>query len=215
MITTVVVTRNRSCSVKTLHLIMSINISCMKNKKYNEIIFINDDPFMIGDLLTKKIHEKDRIIFIDYGVGIAEHDDIERLVKDFEKGYECMVMPCVKEGLDWEKIKTNLVTKSKEPVEQAGMDFDTDVGDHIRDGLYKVTKTSPKLFAIDCKTTVELLKNRKKPTIFLPPKRDEMFEKFIEKKLNIYAYTKARVVIAYQHESIGKISQAYGLTKSS
>jgi len=194
---------------------MSINIACLKNQKKITIVFVNDDPFDIAEMLIKKFHDSERVIFIDYGIGLHEEAVVEKLVKDFEKGQDCLVMPCVKEGLDWDKIKTNILTKSSEPVEQAGMDFDTEVGDHMRDCMYEVSKTTPRLYAIDCERTVELLKNRKKPKIFLPPNRTEMFEKFMEKKINIYAYTKAKVVIAYQHESIGKITEAYGLSKSS
>lgn len=214
MISTIIVTRSRSCSVKTLHLIMNINMACIKNRKQNEINFVNDDPFEIADLITKKIHDKKRIIFIDYGVGINGDEAVEHLVKDFHKDQNCIVMPAVTEGIDWGKVKDNIVKNEAEPVEQAGMCFDTEVGDHLTDCLYKVKSTVPRLYAIDCEKTVELLKNRKKSTIFVPPKRNEMFEKFLEKGLKIYAYTKARVFLSYQYESIGKISEAYGLVKS-
>lgn len=214
MITTIIVTRSRSCSVKTLHLIMNINMACIKNRKQNEINFVNDDPFEIADLITKKIHEKKRIIFIDYGVGISDNEAVEYLVKDFHEDQNCIVMPAVTEGIDWNKVKDNIVKNKAEPVEQAGMGFDTEVGDHITDCLYKVRATTPRLYALDCEKTVELLKNRKKATIFIPPKRNEMFEKLLEKGLNIYAYTKAKVFLSYQYESIGKISEAYGLVKS-
>lgn len=214
MISTIIVTRSRACSVKTLHLIMNINMACIKNRKQNEINFVNDDPFEIADMITKKIHERERIIFVDYGVGMSDIAGTEHLVKDFENDQNCVVMPAVTEGIDWSKVKDNIVRKSKEPVEQAGMNFDTEIGDHIKDCLYKVKSTIPRLYAIDCKKTVEQLKNRKKATIFIPPKRNEMFEKFLEKGLNIYAYTKAKVFLSYQYESIGKINQAYGLTKT-
>ena len=42
---TVIVTRSKSCHVKTLHTILKLNIKCIETRSEQKIFFVNDDPY--------------------------------------------------------------------------------------------------------------------------------------------------------------------------
>ena len=42
---TIIVTRSKSCHVKTLHTILRMNIACIQHGHKNEISFVTDDPY--------------------------------------------------------------------------------------------------------------------------------------------------------------------------
>src|SRR5210317_822972 len=67
-ITTVITTRSKSCSVKTLHTILKLNIECIQRNVQNEIMYVNDDPFDKIDTIQKCLPNCDRLFFIDWGL---------------------------------------------------------------------------------------------------------------------------------------------------
>ena len=64
-ICTIVVTRSKSCAVKTLHTILKLNIFCLQKNVQNEILYVNDDPFDKVDMIQKALTKCDRIFFVD------------------------------------------------------------------------------------------------------------------------------------------------------
>ena len=91
---TIIVTRSKSCSVKTLHTILRFNLLCMQNRgTENEVVFVNDDPYEKCEIIQKYIKTHDRIFFIDFGIAV---DDLS-LSKCFDKyeGIGGVVFPAV------------------------------------------------------------------------------------------------------------------------
>ena len=78
---TIIVTRSKSCHVKTLHSILKFNLMCLQNNCENEIVFVNDDPFYKADTIAKYIKTHERLLFIDFGIQI----DDDSLRKCFDK----------------------------------------------------------------------------------------------------------------------------------
>ena len=70
---TIITTRSKSCSVKTLHSILRLNITCLQKQINNEIVFVNDDPYEKAEMVQKYMKSHDRILFIDFGIGVDEN----------------------------------------------------------------------------------------------------------------------------------------------
>ena len=65
---TIIVTRSKSCHVKTLHTILQLNIKCIQKGWEQRILFVNDDPYEKADMIEKSLKEYDRTLFIDFGI---------------------------------------------------------------------------------------------------------------------------------------------------
>ena len=208
-IATILVTRGKSCHVKTLHTILKFNIRCMKTGTENEVVFVNDEPFEKAEIIYKYLKSHDRIFFVDFGISVDEGS----LDKVFEKhdGVGCLVFPGVTEGVDWGMFKEKVVSKSKEPVEQIGLHFDTVVANKISDDIYSVNETSAKSWVMMNKNITKHLKDKKNGAFKIHPRMKNMFLKLKEAGIKIHAYTEAKLIMTYSHECISNILNAAGV----
>ena len=113
-IATILVTRSKSCHVKTLHTILRFNLKCLQKQGVeNEVVFVDDEPFEKAEMIYKYMKSHDRIFFIDFGISV----DDESLDKVFDKheAIGCLVFPGVKEGIDWEMFKSKVKKEIKNP----------------------------------------------------------------------------------------------------
>ena len=207
--TSVIVTRSKSCHVKTLHTMLRFNVLCLERGHSHEISYVDDDAHKKADVITKVLKSgSDKIFYVEFGV----HLDDESMRQIFEKN-QCLVFPAAKEGINWDMFKEKVLADSKEPLAQAGLEFDTEInpGQKIADGIYKVKTTAPKVWCMDIKAGYKCLHQKKGQGITVPPKMSDFFEKLVSKDLKIYAYTKARVTVSYAHECLSNILQAAGV----
>jgi hypothetical protein len=201
---TIIVTRSKSCHVKTLHTILRINIKCIVKSLKNEIVYVNDDPFEKARVIEQFMKSHDRIIFIDFGIGIDE----ETVAQCFDKHEHvgCLVFPGVREGIDWGLFKSKVKDGSSEPVGQMGMHFDTEIDKKISNNIYSVTKTDARAWMMNTKPVYKTLTKNKDTKI--SPK---FFEKFLRQGVRIYAFTAAKLTMTYTHECISNILNAAGV----
>lgn len=206
---TVIVTRSKSCHVKTLHAILRLNLKCVQTNYTNEIVFVDDDPYKKSQAIEQYMKKCDRIIFIDFGIGL----DDETIKQLFEKheSIGCLVFPGVKEGVDWDLFKKKVREDSKEPNEQMGLHFDTEVGKKISDNIYSIVNTEARVWLMNCKNVIKSIKDKKTGNITIHPK---MLEKFKEKGVRIYAFTASKLTMTYTHECISNILNAAGVKTS-
>jgi len=111
-LTTLLVTRSKSCSVKTLHTVLRINLSCMQKGVDNEISYVDDDPFLKAEAIQRYMKSHDRIIFVDFGISLDEKSIAQCFEKHDTVGL--LVFPGVKEGIDWELFKHKVNAGSTE-----------------------------------------------------------------------------------------------------
>ena len=209
-LTTVIVTRNVSISVKTLHTLLKLNIICIQKNIANELVFVRDDPFERHDIFMKKLKHCERLLWIDYSLFVDE-GSLLKMVGQFPKGFSAMVAPCVTEGINWDLFKKKVRDGSTEPKSQMGLDFDTEVSNKIEDGIHLVTKTNPKAWAIDCKQVIRAFKDKKGESVKIPTRVGEMFEKFRERGVKVCAFTDANLIATYPHECLGNILETAGV----
>ena len=203
---TIIVTRSKSCHVKTLHGVLRLNIKCLQKGLNNQIVYVNDDPFEKADVIQKCMKTHDRIVFIDFGIGV----DNESIDQCFEKheGVGCLVFPGVVEGVDWDMFKKKIKEKSTEPVSQMGLNFDTELGMKISDTISRVSSTNARAWMMNTKNVIKAIKEKKTGSWSIHP---IMFEKFKEKNVRIYAFTAAKLIMTYTHECVSNILNAAGV----
>lgn len=68
----VLVTRSKACHVKTLHTVLKLNILCVQNGVDHQILYVNDDPFEKAAIVERCMKLHDRILFIDFGIGVDQ-----------------------------------------------------------------------------------------------------------------------------------------------
>jgi|SRR6056300_1246472 peroxiredoxin family protein len=204
-ICTVITTRSKSCSVKTLHTILKLNIHCIQNNVQNEILYVNDDPFEKVDVIQKCLPRCDRLFFIDFGISVDE-ESVKQIFGNHE-GVGVLVFPGVKEGIDWGLFKHKVQEGSTEPISQMGLNFDTEVGKKISKDIYSVTSTEAKSWVMFSKNVMKNAKD-KKGNFNLNVK---LFEKLKEQGVKIYAFTAAKLIMTYSHECVSNILNAAGI----
>lgn len=208
-IATIIVTRSKSCGVKTLHTILRLNIECLQKNVKNDITYVNDDPFEKADVVQRYMKTHERIVFIDFGVSL-DQESIEQMFLKHD-GAACLVFPGVKEGIDWDLFKSKVKSESSEPVSQMGLHFDTEVGKCVSENVYQVTSTSAKVWMMNTKNVVKHIKDKKSGAWKIHPK---MFEKFKEQGVRVHAFTAAKLTMMQTHECISNIMNAVGVRVS-
>lgn len=205
-ITTILVTRSNACHVKTLHTILKMNVYFLENSIKNKILFVNDNIYEKIELIQSVLKTSDRVIFIDFGVGV----DTES-IKEFGKKHDnvgCLVFPGVKSGIDWDLFKIKVNNESDEPVSQMGLHFDTDIGKKVSTDLYNVVNTEAKCWFLNTKNVIKSIRDKKTGNCKIYP---NMFSKFKEQGVRIFAFTAAKLTITYPHECISNILNAAGV----
>jgi hypothetical protein len=209
-IATIVVTRGKSCHVKTLHTILRFNIICIQaGNVQNEVVFVNEDPFEKSDTIHKFMKTHDRLFFIDFGIQVD--DASMKLVLDKNEGYGIVVFPGVKEGINWTMFKEKVRADSAEPAEQMGLDFDTEVVAKVADNMFTVKTTGAKSWVLMCKPVLRQIKDKRTGVYKIHPKLDVMFSKFKEHGVRVVAFTAAKLVQTYSHECLGNIVNSNGV----
>jgi hypothetical protein len=209
----ILVTRSKSCHVKTLHTILRMNIECIQSGHKNEIIFVNDDPYAKAKAIENQLPTCDRIFFVDFGIGFDE-GSIKALMRS-EDDFGCLVFPGVTEGIDWDAFKQKVKSESAEPVHQMGLNFDTEVGDSVSEDIRLVENTSARAWVMNCRHVIEKMSDPVKAKKFgvnmIPPRMDMMFFKCKQLGVNIIAYTAAKLTMTYSHECVSSIINAAGV----
>lgn len=203
---TILVTRSKACHVKTLHSVLKMNIRCIQNNFKNEIVYVEDDPYKKAEIVQHcmKLKNYDRIIFIDFGIGVDDLSLDQCFLKHEHIG--CLVFPGVKEGVDWDMFKNKVNNKVDEPYSQMGLHFDTEVGKKIEDNIYHVIRTNARAWIMNPKNVMKTLNKHKDSKV--SPK---MFEKFTQQGVKLYAFTASKLTICYTHECISSILNAAGV----
>ena len=200
---TIVVTRSKSCHVKTLHTILRLNIKCIQNAVDHQILYVNDDPFEKVDTVEQCMKKYDRILFIDFGIGVD--DTSLNKILEINQNAGLVVFPGVKEGVNWDMFKEKVRTESKEPVTQMGLEFDTVLGKKTSPQFYNVVSTGAKVWVMMPETIIKQIKHKKKGTWKLHP---NMLENLMEQGVKIYAFSASKLIQTYPHECVSNILNA-------
>jgi hypothetical protein len=179
---------------------------CLQRGIDNQIVYVNDDPFEKAEMIQKYMRSHERLLFIDFGIGMND-ESLEQCFEPHDT-IGCLVFPGVREGIDWKLFKQKVKDGSKEPVSQMGLHFDTDIGKKISKDIYNVNYTNARAWIMNTKNVIKNIKDKKTGNWKISPK---MFEKFKEQGVRIYAFTAAKLTMTYTHECISNILNAAGV----
>ena len=212
MLHVVLTTKNKSVYVKTLHTLLGIESICAQVGLPMEITFINEDTHNKIETLKKITKNSDRVVWFDYGISI-DRNSIPEIVRKFD-GIDCLVFPCVKEGVDWDMFTTKCKQNSAEPANQMALTFDVDVSNKVlnkESDFYEVTKThSPACWCMDTKRVIKKLKDKKREFTF-PRDIQTFFDKCISSNIKMAASVRTRTFNHFTHECVGNIMNMSGL----
>ena len=200
-----VVTRGKSIAVTTLHTLMNINMYALQKGTHVDIHFVPD-----MSSLPKLLKTGERILWFDYGTNLDDQT-LVKLMDPFEKDVRVLVCPSVKEGINWDMFRRKTLTGTSEPASQRGLTFDTEVGKKLADGLYEVTTTSARVWAMDSKPIDKKLRGEKVQVKLPTESYEAMFESIKRLGIKVAAATKASVVCHYTHECVGNILETPGV----
>lgn len=207
----IVVTRNVSVSVKSLHTLMGLNKICAHFKHTLDTHFVKDDIEARNAILLKSLKKCDRLIWIDYGIYVDENS-LVALTDKFPNGFGCLVCPCVTDTISWDSFKKKILDGSEEPISQMALEFDTTVSKVIGGTkLHTVASTVPKCWSVDSKTVLKSLKDKKGEGITLPYNTEDLFKKIMDRGVRVCAFTDAKLVATYAHECLGNILESAGI----
>lgn len=201
----IAVTRNRAISATTLHTMMNVHVQCMMRGHHLEIHFVDDKS-----TLPKIIKSGDRIFWMEYGTNL-NNEMIAKVLEPFDKGVQVVVFPAVKEGIRWDLFTKKTLAGSTEPANQRGLDFDTEVGRKLADGLYECKRTSARVWAMDAKSVDKKLRGGKIPVNLPTDDNEKMFDCLSKIGVKIGVMSEAEVICHFVHECFGNILEASGV----
>jgi len=204
----IIITRNKACAVRTLHMLLALNLTCVKFAVQVEFTFMEDKLDDISDTIGKVLKTSDRILYLDYGTA-SEPASITHLLSPFPQGGNMMVVPVVVPGINWEQFKSKL--DSPEPIHQRGLEFDTVVNKKLTDQLWTVKYTDPHIWSLDCKSTLKKLKGEKGKGIKIPIIKKDFIALLKTKGVKILTCPNVESVTQFQHECISNILNASGI----
>ena len=196
----VLVTRSKACHVKTLHTVLKLNILCVQNSVDHQILYVNDDPFEKVAMIEQCMKVYDRILFIDFGIGVDE-TSLEKAL-EINENAGLVVFPGVKQGVNWDMFKDKVRNGSMEAASQMGLEFDTVLGKKTAPHFYHVASTDAKVWVMMPRTVIKQIKKKKWRL------RPNMFEDFKEQGVKVFAYSGARLIQTYAHECVSNILNA-------
>ena len=196
----VLVTRSKACHVKTLHTVLKLNILCVQNSVDHQILYVNDDPFEKAAMIEQCMKVYDRILFIDFGIGVDE-TSLEKAL-EINENAGLVVFPGVKQGINWDMFKDKVRNGSMEAASQMGLEFDTVLGKKTAPHFYHVASTDAKEWVMMPRKVIKQIKKKKWRL------RPNMFEDFKEQGVKVFAYSGARLIQTYAHECVSNILNA-------
>lgn len=206
-----VVTRNSSATVKTLHTILRLNVLAVQKGIVVDINFVEDDLEKKADSINKLLKNSDKFLFLDYTVSL----DRESIIKGIESD-STVIFPSVIPYVDWDMFKQKVLTESKEPNYQMGMNFDTEVykPDPKDPTMWSVKSSKPVCFIMECSDVIKALKNKKTDNSKISGKFDRDFSLLLTKNCKVRAYIEAQVMLTSTYECVGNILNAAGIKVS-
>lgn len=147
----------------------------------------------------KSTHD-DKMIWIDYGVSIHK-ETIEHLLDD--TSYKVLVVPCILEGVDWEKFKV----ATDEPVHQRGLHFDTKTAHSSKKkstAEFESSVTDGRIVCLDPKYVTKKLRDAGNEYKSLDHLKNKL-------NIRIGVLKGEEVICHYVHECFGNIIESSGV----
>jgi len=209
----VVVDVNHQIAVRTLSVLIGLTTQLTRQGVEWEINYSSNDSEDKRTWLTHSMKKYDTLVFFDHGTSF---DLKPLLMTPWQKACSMLIIPSLKNTIDWERFKETCTLEIEEPLGQRALQFDTQVNEKKPipgpgTQLYPVTNSDARVFLLDCKQVLRKLKDKKGNFIQVPLKSTEWVRFFKERGVQVAAAVDIPCTNTIAHKCVSGLGKSNGL----
>lgn len=209
----VVVDVNHQIAVRTLSVLIGLTTQLTKQGVDWEVNYSSNDSEDKREWVLQGLKKYDTLVFFDHGTSF----DLRPLLSTpWQKACSMLIIPSLKNVIDWERFKEVCTKDIEEPLGQRALVFDTQVNEKKPipgpgTQLYPVTNSDARVFLLDCKQVLRKLKDKKGNFIQVPLKSTEWVRFFKERGVQIAAAVDIPCTNTIAHKCVSGLGKSNGL----
>ena len=209
----VVVDVNHQIAVRTLSVLIGLTSQLTKQGVPWEVNYSSNDSEDKRAWVLQGLKKYDTLVFFDHGTSF----DLRPLLSTpWQKACSMLIVPSLKNIIDWERFKDVCTKDIEEPLGQRALVFDTQVNEKKPipgpgTQLYPVTNSDARVFLLDCKQVLRKLKDKKGNFIQVPLKSTEWVRFFKERGVQIAAAVDIPCTNTIAHKCVSGLGKSNGL----
>ena len=209
----VVVDVNHQIAVRTLSVLIGLTTQLTKQGVPWEVNYSSNDSEDKREWVLQGLKKYDTLVFFDHGTSF----DLRPLLSTpWQQACSMLIIPSLKNVIDWERFKDVCTKDIEEPLGQRALVFDTQVNEKKPipgpgTQLYPVTNSDARVFLLDCKQVLRKLKDKKGNFIQVPLKSTEWVRFFKERGVQIAAAVDIPCTNTIAHKCVSGLGKSNGL----
>jgi hypothetical protein len=209
----VVVDVNHQIAVRTLSVLIGLTSQLTKQGVPWEVNYSSNDSEDKRAWVLQGLKKYDTLVFFDHGTSF----DLRPLLSTpWQKACSMLIVPSLKNIIDWERFKDVCTKDIEEPLGQRALVFDTQVNEKKPipgpgTQLYPVTNSDARVFLLDCKQVLRKLKDKKGNFIQVPLKSTEWVRFLKERGVQIAAAVDIPCTNTIAHKCVSGLGKSNGL----
>ena len=209
----VVVDVNHQIAVRTLSVLIGLTTQLTKQGVDWEVNYSSNDSEDKRAWVVQGLKKYDTLVFFDHGTSF----DLRPLLSTpWQKVCSMLIIPSLKNVIDWERFKETCTLEIEEPIGQRALVFDTQVNEKKPipgpgTQLYPVTNSDARVFLLDCKQVLRKLKDKKGNFIQVPLKSTEWTRFLKERGVQIAAAVDIPCTNTIAHKCVSGLGKSNGL----
>jgi hypothetical protein len=209
----VVVDVNHQIAVRTLSVLIGLTSQLTKQGVDWEVNYSSNDSEDKRAWVVQGLKKYDTLVFFDHGTSF----DLRPLLSTpWQKACSMLIVPSIKNFIDWERFKEVCTKDIEEPLGQRALVFDTQVNEKKPipgpgTQLYPVTNSDARVFLLDCKQVLRKLKDKKGNFIQVPLKSTEWVRFLKERGVQIAAAVDIPCTNTIAHKCVSGLGKSNGL----
>jgi hypothetical protein len=208
----VVVDVNHQIAVRTLSVLIGLTSQLTKQGVPWEVNYSSNDSEDKRAWVLQGLKKYDTLVFFDHGTSF----DLRPLLSTpWQKACSMLIVPSLKNIIDWERFKDVCTKDIEEPLGQRALVFDTQVNEKKPipgpgTQLYPVTNSDARVFLLDCKQVLRKLKDKKGNFIQVPLKSTEWVRFLKERGVQIAAAVDIPCTNTIAHKCVSGLGKSNG-----
>jgi len=209
----VVVDVNHQIAVRTLSVLIGLTTQLTKQGVEWEVNYSSNDSEDKREWVIQGLKKYDTLVFFDHGTSF----DLRPLLSTpWQKACSMLIIPSLKNIIDWERFKEVCNKDMEEPLGQRALIFDTEVNEKKPipgpgTQLYPVTNSDARVFLLDCKQVLRKLKDKKGNFIQVPLKSTDWTRFLKERGVQIAAAVDIPCTNTIAHKCVSGLGKSNGL----
>ena len=209
----VVVDVNHQIAVRTLSVLIGLTTQLTKQGVDWEVNYSSNDSEDKREWVLQGLKKYDTLVFFDHGTSF----DLRPLLSTpWQKACSMLIIPSLKNVIDWDRFKDVCTKDMEEPIGQRALVFDTQVNEKKPipgpgTQLYPVTNSDARVFLLDCKQVLRKLKDKKGNFIQVPLKSTEWVRFLKERGVQVAAAVDIPCTNTIAHKCVSGLGKSNGI----